>query len=46
MSPLCIIAPIGLHPRFVRVRPLRFRHEAVIRLRTIDREIATIWMRR
>jgi hypothetical protein len=28
MPPLCIVAPIGLHPRFVRVRPLRFRHEA------------------
>jgi hypothetical protein len=28
MSELCVIAPIGLHPRFVRVRPLRFRHEA------------------
>ena len=28
MTHLCLIAPIGLHPRFVRVRPLRFRHEA------------------
>ncbi len=28
MPELCVIAPIGLHPRFVRVRPLRFRHEA------------------
>ena len=28
MSTLCVVAPIGLHPRFVRVRPLRFRHEA------------------
>jgi len=27
MSNLCVIAPIGLHPRFVRVRPLRFRHD-------------------
>ena len=27
MTELCVIAPIGLHPRFVRVRPLRFRHE-------------------
>lgn len=27
MPELCVIAPIGLHPRFVRVRPLRFRHE-------------------
>ncbi len=27
MTDLCLIAPIGLHPRFVRVRPLRFRHE-------------------
>ncbi len=27
MPQLCIIAPIGLHPRFVRVRPLRFRHD-------------------
>jgi len=44
MSPLCIIAPIGLHPRFVRVRRPGLRHEAMIRLRTIDREIATIWM--
>ena len=26
MPDLCVIAPIGLHPRFVRVRPLRFRH--------------------
>ena len=27
MTSLCVIAPIGLHPRFVRVRPLRFRHD-------------------
>jgi len=27
MPELCVIAPIGLHPRFVRVRPLRFRHD-------------------
>ncbi len=27
MSNLCVIAPIGLHPRFVRVRPLRYRHD-------------------
>lgn len=26
MPELCVIAPIGLHPRFVRVRPMRFRH--------------------
>ena len=26
MTELCVIAPIGLHPRFMRVRPLRFRH--------------------
>jgi hypothetical protein len=27
MTHLCVIAPIGLHPRFIRVRPLRFRHD-------------------
>ncbi len=27
MPELCVIVPIGLHPRFVRVRPLRFRHD-------------------
>ena len=27
MTSLCVIAAIGLHPHFVRVRPLRFRHD-------------------
>lgn len=39
MPELCIIAPIGLHPRFVRVRPMRFRHaDGAVIARTLGYE--------
>ncbi len=48
MSELCVITPIGLHPRFVRVRPLHFRHDhgAIIAGREyLDRAAARLRLR-